>query len=68
MKKANQTEAPLGYRQQNEARPEEDPGDWAAVLGFELDEAQRAILDPNIRRGILNCSFGVQSIYQNCPE
>ena len=29
--------------------------DWAASLGLELDEHQRAILDPSIRRGILNC-------------
>ena len=30
-------------------------GDWAAALGLALDEHQRAILDPGIRRGILNC-------------
>ena len=29
--------------------------DWAASLGLDLDEHQRAILDPSIRRGILNC-------------
>ena len=29
--------------------------DWAAALGLELDEHQQAILDPGIRRGILNC-------------
>jgi len=29
--------------------------DWASALGYQLDEAQRTILDPNIRRGILNC-------------
>ena len=29
--------------------------DWAARLGLELDPHQEAILDPAIRRGILNC-------------
>ena len=28
---------------------------WATKLGLELDEHQEAILDPSIRRGILNC-------------
>ena len=29
--------------------------DWAASLGLDLDEHQRAILNPGIRRGILKC-------------
>ncbi len=35
--------------------PERGLQDWAAKLGLELDEHQRAMLDPGIQRGILNC-------------
>jgi len=37
------------------APPSGELSDWAGLLGYELDETQRAILDPQIRRGILNC-------------
>ena len=35
--------------------PAEGLAGWAAALGLALDEHQRAILNSNIRRGILNC-------------
>ena len=55
------TRAYLAGKPQTEVRPpqtEVRPAavtDWAVRLGLEIDEAQRAILDPSIRRGILNC-------------
>ena len=43
------------YTHLSPAAPVQELSAWAAALGLELDQAQRAILDPGIRRGILNC-------------